>query len=158
MREIGPQRAPTHCVEGVFMIPRSILAFCIAILFSSAPSWASPMKSKSTGGSFNELHFNFSSNKSFHSNIKFLGGFKSESKKHDGFSNFHEDHFVLVVPFGTDSQGSNDGPSDSRGSNDGPSSDPVSTPEPGALTLLLAGALGLGALAYRRRACLVAAR
>jgi hypothetical protein len=130
------------------MIPRSILAFCIAILFSSAPAWASPMKCRSSNGSFNELHFNVSSNKSFHSDIKFLGGFKSESKKHDGFSNFHEDHFVLVVPFGTHSQESNNGPS----------SDPVSTPEPGALTLLLAGALGLGALAYRRRAFLVAAR
>jgi hypothetical protein len=121
---------------------RSVFIFSGALLFLSAPAWGDSLKHKSEGPSASVIHFNQGSNHS-HSNIKFLGGFKSDdSKKHNGFFNIKNGHFVLHVPSGHDEE--------SSGSNDVQSSDPVSTPEPAALSLLLVGFVGLAALAYRR--------
>jgi len=127
------------------MILRTTFIVATAILFLSGPAWGDPLKFKSKGAFSEDFHFNNGSNKG-HSNIKFLGGFKPQSGTHDGFFKFHEDHFVLVVPHDFDD------------SNDGPAPGPVTTPEPGVLTLLLAGVLGLGVFAYRRNVSAVAAQ
>lgn len=128
---------------------RSAFIISTAILFLSVPAWGDSMKFKSGGDSADAIHFHPSWHTSSHSNIKFLGGFKTESNKHDGFFKFHEGHFVLVVP----SEGG-----DWQGSNNGSNSDPISTPEPAALSLLLAGFVALGAFTYRRNPSLVGAR
>jgi hypothetical protein len=124
------------------MILRTTFIVATAILFLSGPAWGDPLKFKSKGAFSEDFHFNNNG----HSNIKFLGGFKPQSEKHDGFFKFHEDHFVLVVPHDFDD------------SNDGPTNDPVTTPEPGVLSLLFAGVLGLAVFAYRRNVSAVAAR
>jgi hypothetical protein len=126
------------------MILRTAFIVATAILFLSGPAQGDPLKFKSHGAFSENFHFNNNSNNG-HSNVKFLGGFKPQSGKNEGFFKFHEDHFVLVVPHDFDN--SNDGPKD-----------PVTTPEPGVLTLLLAGVLGLGVFAYRRNVSAVAAQ
>ena len=111
----------------------------VAILFLSAPAWGDSIKSNSV------IHVNQSWHSFGHSNIVSLGGFKFKSDKHTSVFKFKEDHFVLVVP--------NTGKNDAPGTND-----PVSTPEPGALSLLLVGSVAFGAFAFRRVPSLVGAR
>lgn len=105
-----------------------------AILFLSAPAWGDSIKS-------NSIHVNQSWHSFGHSNIVTLGGFKTKSDKHESVFKFKEDHFVLVVK--------NDAPT---------TNDPVSTPEPGALSLLLAGFVTIAAFGFRRIPSLVGTR
>lgn len=128
---------------------RSAFIISTAILFLSAPAWGDSLKVKSSGNWPNAIHFDQSWHSYGHSNIKFLGGFKPESNKHTGVFNFKEDHFVLVVPGGNFDQ--------PGGWNDCPTPDPVSTPEPAALSMLLVGFVALGAFAFRRSPFLVGA-
>ncbi len=113
----------------------------LAILFLSAPAWGDSIKSNPA-----VIHVNQSWHSYGHSNVVSLGGFKTQSAKHSSVFTFKEDHFVLVVP--------GNGKSDVLGTSDGP----VSTPEPGALSLLLVGFIGFGAFAFRRIPSLVGAR
>lgn len=109
-----------------------------AVLFLSAPAWGDSIKS-------NSIHVNQSWHSFGHSNIVTLGGFKTNSDKHASVFKFKEDHFVLVVP----NTGKNDTPT---------TNDPVSTPEPGALSLLLVGFVAITAFGFRRVPSLVGAR
>jgi len=102
-----------------------------AILFLSAPAWGDSIHS-------NAIHSNESWHSFGHSNVVNLGGFKNKSDKHESVFKFKEDHFVLVVP----NPGKNDAPT---------ANDPVGTPEPGSLSLLLVGFAAAGAFALRRR-------
>jgi hypothetical protein len=137
------QRLGVHLELGVLLYialkERSMklkYAFIIstAILFLSAPAWGDSIKS-------NSIHVNQSWHSFGHSNVVTLGGFKSKSDKHESVFKFKEDHFVLVVK--------NDAPT---------TNDPVSTPEPGALSLLLVGLVAAGAFGFRRVPSLVGAR
>lgn len=115
------------------------LIISTAILFLSAPAWGDSIRGNSA------IHVNQSWHSFGHSNIASLGGFKSQSHKHTSVFKFKEDHFVLVVPGSV--------------KNDVPvTNDPVSTPEPGALSLLLVGFVAFGAFAFRRVPSLVGAR
>lgn len=114
------------------------LIISTAILFLSAPAWGDSINS-------NSIHVNQSWHSLGHSNIVNLGGFKNKSDKHESVFKFKEDHFVLVVP----NTGKDDAPT---------TNDPVGTPEPGALTLLLVGFVAIAAFGFRRVPSLVGAR
>jgi hypothetical protein len=128
---------------------RSTLILSAALLFLSAPAWGDSFKVKGLP-SVNAVYFHDGTLKS-HSNIKFLGGFKSEDSKHFGFFNIKKGTFKLHVPSGS----VDENPKDDNNQNPG---DPVSTPEPAVLSLLLIGFLGLGAFALRRTPTTVAVR
>jgi hypothetical protein len=110
------------------------LVMSAAILFLSAPAWGDSIKGNSL------IHVN----EGFHSfgkfNIVSLGGFKLQDDKHVNIFKFREDRFKLTFRHDRDNDA------------------PVPTPEPGALSLLLAGSIAFGAFAFRRVPSLVGAR
>jgi hypothetical protein len=125
---------------------RSTLILSAALLFLSAPAWGDSFKVKGLP-SVNAVYFHDGTLKT-HSNIKFLGGFKSEDSKHFGFFKIKKGTFKLHVPSGSVDEFPK--------GDDNQNPDPVNTPEPAVLSLLSIGILGLGAFALRRTPTTVA--
>lgn len=126
---------------------KSTLLVAATLMFASAPAWADSVKfhPETSSDSFQCLDHSSKSNP----DVQGLGGFNNQNKSHDDFLlGFKEGHLIHIF-FGQNSG--------TQGDPDKGGSDPVGTPEPASVTLLLVGLLGVGSLAYRRHQSVVSA-
>jgi hypothetical protein len=141
--------------------PTLILAS--GLLFLSVPAWGDSMKSRQTPDSDTSTIVNTSNDWSRvgQSDGRDRGGFDTEGSKHRGHRRFDEDrdrhrdrdrdrhHFDS-----DDFPPTSNGPTPSGPTPGGPSN-PVGTPEPGSLALLLSGLFCVGTLFYKRNQSLL---
>jgi hypothetical protein len=133
------------------------------LLFLSVPAWGDSIKSRQTPDSDTSTIVNTSNDWSRvgQSDVGDRGGFHIEGSKHRGHRRFDEDrdrhrdrdhdrhHFDS-----DDFPPTSNGPTPSGLTPGGPSN-PVGTPEPGSLALLLSGLFCVGSLFYRRNQSLL---
>ena len=138
------------------------------LLFLSVPAWGDSMESRQTPDSDTSIIVNISNNWSRvgQSDVRDRGGFDIEGSEHREHPHFDEDrgrewrwdwdrdrdrdHFDS-----DDFPPTSTGPTPSGPTPGGPSSNPVGTPEPGSLALLVSGLFCLRSLFYRRHQSLL---
>lgn len=133
------------------------------LLFLSVPAWGDSMKSRQTPDSDTSIIVNTSNDWSRvgQSDVRDRGGFNIEGSKHRKHRRFDEDrdrhrdrdrdrdHFDS-----DDFPPTSNGPTPSSATPGGPSN-PVGTPEPGSLALLLSGLFCVGSLFCRHNQSLL---
>jgi hypothetical protein len=145
---------------------KSTLILTSGLLFLSVPAWGDSIKSTQTPDSDNPIIGNVSNDWSRvgQSDVRDRGGFDIEGSKHredrgrdrrwawdrDRHRRRDRDHFDS-----DDFPPTSNGPTPSGPTLGGPSSNPVGTPEPGSLALLLSGLFCVGSLFYRRNQSLL---
>lgn len=139
---------------------KSTLILTSGLLFLSVPAWGDSMESKQTPDSATSIVVNISNNWSRvgQSDVRDRGGFHIEDRgwewrwEWDRYRDRHRDrdHFDS-----DDFPPTSNGPTPSGPTPGGPSSNPVGTPEPGSLALLLSGLFCVGSLFYRRHQSLL---
>jgi hypothetical protein len=155
---------------------KSTLILSSGLLFLSVPAWGDSMESRQTPDSDTSIIVNISNNWSRvgQSDVRDRGGFDIEGSEHREHRHFDEDrgwerrwdwdrdrdrhrdrdrdrdHFDS-----DDVPPTSNGPTPSGPTPGGLSSNPVGTPEPGSLALLLSGLFCVGSLFYRRNQSLL---
>jgi hypothetical protein len=146
---------------------KPILILTSGLFFLSVPAWGDSMQSRQTPDSDTSTIVNNSNDWSRvgqsdgGADVRDRGGFDTEGSKHRGHRRFDEDrdrhrdrdrdrdHFDS-----DDFPPTSNGPTPSGLTPGGPSN-PVGTPEPGSLALLLSGLFCVGSLFYRRNQSLL---
>jgi hypothetical protein len=127
------------------------------LLFLSVPAWGDSMKSRQTPDSETSTIVNTSNDWSRvgQSDVRDRGGFDIEGSKHRE-RHRHRDRDRDRNHFDSDDfPPTSNVPTPSGLTPGGPSSNPVGTPEPGSLALLLSGLFCVGSLFYRRNQSLL---
>ena len=153
---------------------KSTLILTSGLLFLSVPTWGDSMESRQTPYSDTAIIVNNSNNWSRvgQSDVKDRGGFDIEGSQHrehrhsdedrswewrwDWDRDRHRDRDRDRDHFDSDDfPPTSNGPTPSGPTPGGPSSNPVGTPEPGSLALLLSGLFCVGSLFYWRNQSLL---
>jgi hypothetical protein len=153
---------------GEIMNVKSTLILTSGLLFLSVPAWGDSMESRQAPEPDTSIIVNISNDWSRvgQSDVKDRGGFDIEGSEHREHRHFDHDggwdwdwdrhrdrdrdHFDS-----DDFPPTSNGPTPSGPTPGGPSSNPVGTPEPGSLALLLSGLFCVGSLFYRRNQSLL---
>jgi hypothetical protein len=132
------------------------------LLFLSVAAWGDSMKSRQTPDSDNSVNISNDWSRVGQSDVGDRGRFDIEGSEHREHRRFDEDrdrhrdrdrdrdHFDS-----DDFPPTSNGPTPSGATPGGPSSNPVGTPEPGSLALLLSGLFCVGSLFYTRNQSLL---
>jgi len=155
---------------------KSTLVLTSGLLFLSVPAWGDSMESRQTPDSDTSIIANISTDWSRvdQSDVRDRGGFDIEGSEHREHRDFDEDRgWERRWDWGRDRDRHRDrdrdrdhfdfddcpptsnGPTPSGPTAGGPSSNPVRTPEPGSLALLLSGLFCVGSLFYTRNQSLL---
>jgi len=147
---------------------KSTLILTSGLLFLSVPAWGDSMESRQAPEPDTSIIVNISNDWSRvgQSDVKDRGGFDIEGSEHREHRHFDHDggwdwdrhrrrdrdrdHFDS-----DDFPPTSNGPTPSGPTPGGPSSNPVGTPEPGSMALLLSGLFCVGSLFYRRNQSLL---